>query len=131
MRGHVAGFDWDEGNWRKCGKHGVSKGEVKHVLRGDPFILPDRHPLGKHRTKWTEAVVQRPRQIYCRRCGWKRSILAKIGAVARFSCVVSEIKTESGCDQALDWTSRVFLAITRLAKANNVCNCAVFFLRPR
>jgi len=47
MRGHVTGFDWDEGNWPKCGKHGVSKGEIEHVLRGDPFILPDRHPQNR------------------------------------------------------------------------------------
>jgi uncharacterized protein len=47
MRGHVAGFDWDEGNWPKCGKHGVSKGEIEHVLRSDPFILPDRYPQNR------------------------------------------------------------------------------------
>jgi uncharacterized DUF497 family protein len=44
MRGRVAGFDWDEGNWPKCGKHGVSKAEIEHVLRSEPFVLPDRHP---------------------------------------------------------------------------------------
>lgn len=44
MRGSVAGFDWDEGNWPKCGKHGVSRAEIEHVLRSRPFVLPDRHP---------------------------------------------------------------------------------------
>ena len=44
MRGSVAGFDWDEGNWPKCGKHGVSKAEIEHVLRSSPFVLPDRYP---------------------------------------------------------------------------------------
>ena len=28
----VAGFDWDEGNWPKCGKHGVSREEIEEVL---------------------------------------------------------------------------------------------------
>ncbi|TBN45900.1 BrnT family toxin, partial [Paracoccus sediminis] len=23
----IAGFDWDDGNWPKCGKHGVSRAE--------------------------------------------------------------------------------------------------------
>lgn len=40
----IAGFDWDEGNWPKCGKHGVSKAEIEYVLRNKPLILPDRHP---------------------------------------------------------------------------------------
>jgi uncharacterized DUF497 family protein len=44
MRGRVAGFEWDEGNWPKCGKHRVSKAEIEHVLRSEPFVLPDRHP---------------------------------------------------------------------------------------
>ena len=36
------GFDWDDGNWPKCGKHGVSKAEIEVVL-ADPetFIFPD------------------------------------------------------------------------------------------
>lgn len=37
----VAGFDWDNGNWPKCGKHGVSKAEVESVFRNAPAILPD------------------------------------------------------------------------------------------
>ena len=44
MESSVAGFDWDEGNWPKCGKHGVSKPEIEHVLRSSPFVLPDRYP---------------------------------------------------------------------------------------
>ena len=42
MKGRIAGFEWDEGNWPKCGKHGVSQAEIEHVLRGEPFVLPDR-----------------------------------------------------------------------------------------
>jgi uncharacterized protein len=38
MRGSVAGFEWDEGNWPKCGKHRVSRAEIGHS------VLPDRYP---------------------------------------------------------------------------------------
>jgi len=42
MRGRVAGFDWDEGNWPKCGKHGMTKADIEHVLLNQPVIEPDR-----------------------------------------------------------------------------------------
>jgi len=38
----VAGFDWEEGNWPKCAKHGVSRREIEEVLAGRPLVLPDR-----------------------------------------------------------------------------------------
>jgi uncharacterized protein len=44
MSDSVAGFDWDAANWPKCGKHGVSRAEIEDVLRGTPYILPDRYP---------------------------------------------------------------------------------------
>jgi uncharacterized protein len=47
MRSSVAGFDRDEGNWPKCGQHGVPKAEIEHVLRNSPFVLPDRYPQDK------------------------------------------------------------------------------------
>jgi len=40
----VTGFDWDEGNWPKCGKHGVSREEIEQVLLGTPAVMPDPHP---------------------------------------------------------------------------------------
>jgi len=40
----IAGFDWDKGNWPKCGKHGVSREEIEQVLRGTPAVMPDPHP---------------------------------------------------------------------------------------
>jgi uncharacterized protein len=36
-----SGFDWDEGNWPKCGKHGVSKDEIESVFENDPGIYED------------------------------------------------------------------------------------------
>ena len=40
----IAGFDWDSGNWPKCGKHGVSREEIEQVLLGEPAVMPDPHP---------------------------------------------------------------------------------------
>ena len=31
-----AGFDWDQGNWPKCAKHGLSKSEIEAVFRNEP-----------------------------------------------------------------------------------------------
>jgi len=41
----IDGFDWDEGNWPKCAKHGLSKHEIEDVLSGHPLVLPDRNPV--------------------------------------------------------------------------------------
>jgi len=40
----VSGFDWDSGNWPKCGKHGVSKQEIEAMFLGDPIIFDDPCP---------------------------------------------------------------------------------------
>jgi uncharacterized DUF497 family protein len=40
----ITGFDWDDGNGRKCGKHGVSREEIEQVLLGSPAVMPDPHP---------------------------------------------------------------------------------------
>ncbi|MTE02157.1 BrnT family toxin [Paracoccus sp. YIM 132242] len=40
----IAGFDWDEGNWPKCGKHGVSQKEIEEVFIGTPAVLADPFP---------------------------------------------------------------------------------------
>ncbi|PIY01652.1 MAG: hypothetical protein COZ23_02040 [Hydrogenophilales bacterium CG_4_10_14_3_um_filter_58_23] len=41
---NISGFDWDNGNWPKCGKHGVSKEEIEQVLMGTPAVMADPHP---------------------------------------------------------------------------------------
>jgi len=38
------GFNWDTGNWPKCGKHGVSQEEIEQVLLGQPAVMADPHP---------------------------------------------------------------------------------------
>lgn len=40
----IAGFDWDEGNWPKCGKHGLSREEIEEGLPGEPAVMPDPYP---------------------------------------------------------------------------------------
>jgi uncharacterized DUF497 family protein len=40
----VEGIDWGEGNWPKCGKHGVGESEVEDVLRNLMFRIPDPFP---------------------------------------------------------------------------------------
>lgn len=39
----IAGFEWDAGNWPKCGKHGLSREEVEQVFHGKPAVMPDPH----------------------------------------------------------------------------------------
>lgn len=34
-------FDWDSGNWPKCGKHGLGQSEIEEVFRNDPTIFSD------------------------------------------------------------------------------------------
>ena len=40
----VAGFDWDSGNWPKCGKHGVTKEGIEEFFQTSPVVMPDPHP---------------------------------------------------------------------------------------
>lgn len=42
------GFDWDDGNWPKCGKHGVSKEEIESAFsRSDLLVYRDRAHSGQ------------------------------------------------------------------------------------
>lgn len=44
----VAGFEWDDGNWPKCGKHGVSREEIEAVFMLGPAVHADpEHSLEK------------------------------------------------------------------------------------
>jgi uncharacterized DUF497 family protein len=45
------GFDWDDGNWTKCGKHGVTKTEIEAVLSnpGTPIFPDAAHGLAEVR----------------------------------------------------------------------------------
>jgi uncharacterized protein len=37
----VDGFNWDDGNRKKCVRHGVSIAEIEAVFTGQPFVAPD------------------------------------------------------------------------------------------
>ncbi len=38
----ITGFNWDKGNWPKCGKHGVSREEIERLfLDSEVLIAPD------------------------------------------------------------------------------------------
>lgn len=41
----IGGFDWDAGNWPKCGKHGVSKAEIEQVITKARFMVDDPSPI--------------------------------------------------------------------------------------
>lgn len=48
----VFGFDWDDGNWPKCGKHGVTKGEIESLFLGSPAVQSDpNHSLEEQRLR--------------------------------------------------------------------------------
>jgi uncharacterized protein len=34
-------IDWDDGNWPKCGKHGLTKSDVENVFQRNPIIFAD------------------------------------------------------------------------------------------
>ena len=37
----IGGFDWDDGNWPKCGKHGLTRDEIESVFRGEFTTFDD------------------------------------------------------------------------------------------
>ncbi|WP_037082171.1 BrnT family toxin [Neorhizobium vignae] len=37
----ISGFDWDDGNWPKCAKHGLSKDEIESLFENAPAVLRD------------------------------------------------------------------------------------------
>ena len=41
MRIGAAGFDWDSGNWPKCGKHGLSQADIESLFEAEPAVYPD------------------------------------------------------------------------------------------
>ncbi len=44
IRISIVGFDWDMGNWPKCGEHGLTRDEIEEVFHRGPEVHPDiRH----------------------------------------------------------------------------------------
>jgi uncharacterized DUF497 family protein len=48
------GFDWDEGNWPKCGSHGMSRAEVEQVFLNTPAVRP--HPTHSQAEERMKAI---------------------------------------------------------------------------
>lgn len=45
-------IEWDDGNWPKCGSHGVSRTEIETVFAHDPIVFPDsEHSQREERLK--------------------------------------------------------------------------------
>ena len=38
------GFDWDDGNWPKCGKHGLGRMEIEAIVRNAVVQVRDPNP---------------------------------------------------------------------------------------
>ena len=36
----IDGFDWDDGNWPKCARHGLTKAEIESVFLGWVEVFP-------------------------------------------------------------------------------------------
>ena len=46
----ASGFDWDDGNVRKCQTHGLSIPDIESVLLGQPLVAPDvKHSWSEQR----------------------------------------------------------------------------------
>jgi uncharacterized protein len=46
----IAGLEWDEGNWPKCGKHGVTRAAIEALFEAGPAVYPDpAHSLSEER----------------------------------------------------------------------------------
>lgn len=46
----IGGFEWDDGNWPKCAKHGVTREEIEAALSGGAVIHPDpAHSMAEQR----------------------------------------------------------------------------------
>ena len=67
-------LDWDDGNWPKCGKHGVSKAEIEYVLAHEPFVLPDRTPCtDETRYNAVGCNVEGRHILWCSRSGIRKA----------------------------------------------------------
>jgi uncharacterized DUF497 family protein len=42
----ISDFDWNEGNWPKCGKHGVGRAEIEELFETDLSVFPAAQATG-------------------------------------------------------------------------------------
>ena len=43
-------FEWDSGNWPKCGKHGLSRAEIEAIFQTEPLVLAE--PAGRTEARY-------------------------------------------------------------------------------
>jgi uncharacterized DUF497 family protein len=61
MELRVSGFDWDDGNRRKCQKHGLSIAQIETLFTHSPRIAPDaKHSADENRLIAVGRIAGRP-----------------------------------------------------------------------
>ena len=97
----IAGFDWDAGNWPKCGKHGVSRTEIEQVMlgapacRADPYANePRQRAIGKTRAGRFVFLVFTLRMMSGQL--WIRPISARYMHAKEIAHYEREIETPAG-----------------------------------
>ena len=60
----IVAFDWDEGNWPKCSKHGLTKDDVEAVFGGSPLILPRRIAAGSELRQYAVGRNSEDRYVF-------------------------------------------------------------------
>ena len=64
MKISCAGFQWDEGNWPKCGKHGVTREEIEEIFLAGPAVYPDPAHSGQEERHLAIGKTQNGRWIF-------------------------------------------------------------------
>lgn len=62
--GAITGFDWDAGNWPKCGRHGVSQVEIEAVFADGPLVVPDVGHLTREKRLLAIGFDGLPRPVF-------------------------------------------------------------------
>jgi uncharacterized protein len=58
----AAQFDWDAGNWPKCGRRGVSKSDVESAVQSARFAITD--PFEEERRLRVVGLAQNCRHVF-------------------------------------------------------------------
>jgi uncharacterized protein len=64
MVARISGFQWDRGNWPKCGKHGVSRAEIEALFSGDIAVHPDLAHSGEEERNFAIGFAPQGRWLF-------------------------------------------------------------------
>lgn len=106
----ISGFDWDHGNWPKCGKHGVSRAQIERLfLEGKVRVAPDvKHSnFGENRHIAVGTVDDRAMFVaFVVRDGLIRPVSARFGSCTprkpKAMKRVPELKTDAQAEAFLE-----------------------------